>query len=137
MRRMELFSARNILWLAFVAWFCLLWDLSAGPPIVTHSVGRLPVDKILHFGYFFLGGIFLACAMLKTFSAAPRRALAAAFIALALIGIADEWHQMYNSRRQGGDVGDWMADATGGIAAVLVVGLIHGEFRRRTRPAAR
>jgi len=121
-------------WAGFALWITILWTLSAGPQLVEEKPGGLPVDKLLHFLYFFGGGVCLFFACLHTFAWRVRSLVFAVVAAMALIGAADEWHQTYTPGRSGGDPGDWAADFAGGLVAAVLAGAIYGRFRKSEEP---
>lgn len=104
---------------AWVGWLVVLWFLSSMPG----SPRRLPdiqfADKVAHFGYFFLGGLFLSRALRDRVPRWKHRAMCL-IAASAIIGAADEFHQSHVPNRCGNDPWDWLADVLGGTAAAFV-----------------
>jgi len=121
-------------WAGFGLWMTILWTLSAGPPVVGEGPKGLPVDKVLHFLYFFGGGVCLFLACLHTFAWRGWGLVFAVVAAMALIGAADECHQTFTPGRSGGDPGDWAADCAGGLVAAFLAGAIYGRFRKSEEP---
>jgi len=81
------------------------------------------LDKVLHFGYFGLGGLFLATSIrLQNFQS---KAFAFSLCLLISIGAIDEWHQSWIPGRSGNDLYDWIADAIGGFSGLLSYLIIH------------
>jgi VanZ family protein len=121
-----------VLWAAFGVWMTALWILSSRPAAIGDGPSWLPVplDKFLHFLYFFSGAVCLLTVLFHCLPWRPWKLALAAFLIMAAIGATDEWHQTFTPHRQGGDPFDWTADCLGAAAAVLTVVLIHGKFRR-------
>lgn len=115
---------------ALLCWFAVLWALSS-----LHGSGQaLPIDhldKLAHFTYFLGGGILFAGWHFRRQPARPAwgKILAAAIIAMALIGGIDEWHQCHTPGRSGGDVWDWLADLLGGTAGALILKSVHRRLQ--------
>ena len=121
---------RPAAWVALVVvWAAALYGLSSRPrlpagPEIPHF------DKVLHAGYFMLGSVFfyLACRdRRRPFSAS--RLVWLTLLFAAVIGALDEWHQSFVPGRSGNDVGDWMADVTGGVLGLVVGGRVWRWLR--------
>ncbi|WP_265594086.1 VanZ family protein [Haloferula sp. BvORR071] len=111
-------------WLAAVAvWFGVLWWLSSQSHPKPPGPEFENKDKVLHFGYFFLGGISAAAFFQRLRPAWPweRAALCSIFFCL-LIGALDEWHQTHVPERSGNDAADLTADFTGAFCGALAAG---------------
>ncbi len=124
-------TRRTFFWTAFALWASLLWFLSAQPGDGLPPLGFAHIDKVAHFTYYFCGAVILILAL---WNSTPWRGWKSALLALiiiGLVGIVDEWHQLYVPFRSGGDPYDWSADCLGGLAAVLVLGWGYGEAKRR------
>lgn len=93
-------------------------------------------DKVIHFGYFVGGGIFLGLAFSLTFPLSPKSIIAAGILVLAMVAALDEWHQLYVPGRSGGDLADWAADVAGAVAGMVVALKIYGRFQE-SREAGR
>ncbi len=107
-------------WLAaFLLWFVALCVMSS---FTLPAVDRLPpirhLDKLEHFGYFFIGGVLLCAFFHRRHPAFPQGwvRIAVATVVIALIGWLDEWHQTFTLGRSGNDPYDWLADLLGGAA---------------------
>jgi VanZ family protein len=122
-------------WVGFAVWLGVLWSLSSGPPVVTEQPSGLaiPIDKLLHFFYFFGGAVCLMLAMAHSFALKGWKLVVLVFVTVSMIGAVDEWHQTFTPDRQGGDPWDWSADCAGGIAGVLVIGCFYGLRERAAR----
>ena len=114
---------------AVVVWLVTLWIMSSLPAKDFPETGIPFADKIVHVGYFFLGG-FLASGTLSLLGWRGRHLFFATILLVAVIGAVDEWHQLYTPGRSGGDIGDWTADLTGGALGVLTLIVFHGWRRR-------
>ncbi len=100
----------------FVLWLVMLWFLSASSPPAEKTIQIPHLDKILHFGYFSLGGAFLsAYCGLKWGQLSAWRLLFIVVLACSLVGRLDEYHQGFVPGRTGNDTGDWLADSMGGL----------------------
>jgi VanZ family protein len=112
---------------AWLAWLGLLTWLSSqsqpGPAIAIRHI-----DKLEHFVYFAVGGLAMAGALALRGRRNPAEAAASyrwtregvlVLMAGCAVGWLDEWHQSFVPGRVGLDVGDWLADACGSLAAAL------------------
>lgn len=96
------------------------------------SLGTLPgrnTDKVGHFiGYALLGGLMLrALAGARWRGVSSRHALAA-WVLSAAYGASDEFHQRFVPGRDAG-LPDWIADALGAAAAVLIIRALASSRR--------
>ena len=117
-------------WLAaLLAWAALLWVLSS----ISGSSQPLPVDhldKLAHFGYFLGGGLLFAGWRFQVRPDAKwRTILILTVLAMATIGVLDEWHQCFTPGRSGLDPGDWLADLLGGTAGAFAAKFMHHRLR--------
>ena len=121
--------SRPILWLtANIIWLITIYLLSSTTKTMPEGGFDIPhIDKILHFGYFFGGGIILTNYLLLTKgTAAPIRFRV--FIPLlffAIVGALDEYHQTFTPGRSGNDPFDWLADFLGAAAGIFIAGRMH------------
>lgn len=100
----------------FAAWLVLLWFLSASSPPAEPDIQIPHFDKVLHFGYFSLGGALLAASCgLKWHQLSRRGLLLIVVVLCSVIGRLDEYHQGFVPGRTGNDPGDWLADSFGGL----------------------
>ena len=76
-------------------------------------------DKAVHFVMYGGLGLLLARAMHNPPRTTLFRVILSAFLIVAGIGAADEWHQQYIQGRSM-DPADWMADSTGGLIGALI-----------------
>ena len=112
---------------AWIVWFAALWILSSIPGNSLPNPFDVS-DKIQHAGYFFGGGCLVGGWMVAAGHWPRRRWWIVA--AAALVGALDETHQWFTPGRSGLDVGDWIADVVGGLAAL---GATHFWARRTGR----
>jgi VanZ family protein len=121
MLKLPRFLSTPMLWRVLtLIWFGVLWWLS--------SQSFLPkpgdfegADKWEHITFFAIGGTcFLLGLRLAGRARSFGTALGLTLAFCALIGVVDEWHQLYTPGRSGGDVWDWTADVTGGLVGTLV-----------------
>jgi VanZ family protein len=117
--------------LSYLAWFIVLFILSSFS-IKKHSID-LPTysDKVAHFGYFSCGSFVLGIWLWLRFPKIRTILVATTVIAAAAtVGIFDEWHQTFTPGRTGLDLGDWIADLSGGIAGFLAAHFIKKKVGR-------
>jgi VanZ family protein len=119
----------------FGVWLVTLWILSSLPGQDIHLPPFPEADKVVHFGYFFIGGFLLAWLLRRAFRWRAGKQLCGALCAIALIGALDEFHQLYTPGRSGGDPADWTADCAGGVLGALVIGWVYVRARDRRPPA--
>ena len=106
-------------WVMLFCWAALLFYLSSQP--ASGNPPRIPhFDKVLHFSYFFVGGLVLQRA-LGLFQPTLKSSVCIIIgaIVAALVGASDEYHQTFTPGRSGNDPWDWLADILGGTAAGL------------------
>lgn len=119
------------LWFAaLLIWTGTLWLLSSHPGR-PHELPVPHLDKVAHFSYFFSGGILFAGWKRSLHPEAPqwRGIITATIIAMALVGILDEWHQCFTPGRSGADPWDWLADLLGGAAGALAAKSAHHRLQ--------
>lgn len=91
-----------------------------GDKLPSNSIGIPHLDKIVHFGLFFILGIFL-CAELKFQTRLSYKKVGLIVIGLVtLYGAIIELLQHYLFVNRSGDYIDLLADISGGIIAVLM-----------------
>ena len=110
------------LWfLAVIVWFVALFLLSNQSHLQPPGPEFDNRDKVYHTGYFALGSLCLFVGMrLKAPSRGTVKTVLVVFLFAALVGAFDEFHQSFIPNRSGNDVGDWLADASGGILGSLL-----------------
>lgn len=111
----QLPSSHKIWITLWITWFVTLWFLSSGKPSIQNGPNIPNIDKVLHFGYYMIGGFFFA-NFLHLNSATPwnwRRIITTSLIIGALVGGLDEYRQSFTPGRSGNDLGDWIADISG------------------------
>ena len=84
-------------------------------------MGLFSIDKIMHFGVYFIFGLLIAVALLKrpmnkTFCF---RICVAAILGI-VYGASDEFHQSFIAGRDASVV-DWIADSLGVLAAQIFI----------------
>ncbi len=106
-----------IFWLiAWFAWYAVLWYLSSGNPDI-NSGPKIPhFDKVVHFGYFMIGGFCLANFLTLKNTLSWKHIFIIVVLAGSILGAIDEYHQSFTPGRNGNDVGDWSADTLGTLA---------------------
>ncbi|MES2995943.1 MAG: VanZ family protein [Verrucomicrobiota bacterium] len=100
-----------------LVWVVTLWFLSSRPSGGGPDLWWPHFDKVLHFGYFFIGGGLVGGCFTRVSSG--WRAIFIATLVLAAVGALDEWHQLHTAGRNGADVWDWLADLCGAFAGIL------------------
>lgn len=88
-----------------------------------------PIDKVLHFGYFFGGAGLISAALFlqKKWSFHWSTIHLLVVLALFAVGSLDEWHQSWYPFRSGNDAGDLTADILGALAGTLVFRKIQSK----------
>ena len=132
--RLPALCHRSPFWfLAFIAWFVVLWFLSSGP-LPAPPGPKIPhLDKVLHFGYFFGGAGLLSAALYlhRRNPPIPWDIIhLITIVAVTTTGVIDEWHQSWYEFRSGNDAGDLAADFFGAVAGTLV----FRRFRHLVEP---
>lgn len=121
-------------WLfATIVWAVVLYTLSSFNKTLPEGGPEIPFfDKILHFGYFFGGGIMLTTHFLlkKGTNASYFWRVRLPLIIFALIGALDEYHQTFTPGRSGNDPYDWLADVLGAAAGILFANRFHSFVTR-------
>lgn len=116
-------------WLPAVLWAALIFYLSSRSSVPLPGVEG--ADKVAHFGAYLVLGFFLAFGNAR----GPRLPSVAPLLLGWLYGAADEIHQYFVPGRSV-DIRDWVADALGVTAGLLLHSLLHHTFvhRYRRRP---
>jgi VanZ family protein len=104
--------SRFAAWLPAIGWAALLFLLSSRPSLPAPDVANL--DKAAHFAAYAVMGLLLAFAADRS-----RWPLWIAVALGAAYGASDEIHQMFVPGRSA-SVLDWLADAAGTLAAVVL-----------------
>jgi VanZ family protein len=129
---------RLLLFFCALAWVLVgCWAL--GIYVVSGMSGKeveevMPLDlwdKGLHFTAFAIGSFLLAAALRLAFGWPWKTIVPVAAAAISVFGFCDEWRQKYTKGRQGGDLGDWVADTIGGVAGAAVCALGARQFARK------
>lgn len=116
------------LWLAaFAIWFGTLWWLSSRVNHVPPALSFQFSDKVLHFGYFFGGGLLFSAFLFRLNPQTPNwdRILLLTYLIVGLTGSLDEWHQSFVPGRSGNDAADFTADLLGAFCGALVFRKSH------------
>lgn len=81
----------------------------------------------MHFGYFLIGGFLLTGGNISRNPdfTSWKSILATTIVAMATIGIIDEWHQCFTPGRSGADPWDWLADLLGGASGAYILKALH------------
>ena len=88
--------------IGFLLWAVVLFFLSSRTMPQLPDMRFPQADKVLHFGYFGVGGALLALALGAARPAWPVTWRVALVVALILsVGIVDEWHQTFTPGRSG------------------------------------
>jgi VanZ family protein len=118
-----LFIDRASFWAGlFFLWFATLWFLSGRPAAGPQIDLGIPIDKVLHFGYFFGGAGLLSASFFLRPKGSPAwdRLHLLVILILFFVGSLDEWHQSWYPYRSGNDAGDLTADLLGALAGTLI-----------------
>lgn len=111
-----------------MAWAVTLYTLSSFSKTLPEGAPSIPfIDKVLHFGYFFGGGIMLTNYLLlkKGRTASLFWRVILPLILFAIIGALDEYHQTFTPGRSGNDPFDWLADVLGAGTGILFANRFH------------
>jgi|TARA_B110000037_G_scaffold158186_1_gene178442 VanZ family protein len=123
------FSRSPRFWLvSLILWAVTLYTLSSFSKTMPEGGPEIPhIDKVLHFGYFFGGGIIFATWILiwKGTSSKFVFRIAIPLAILACIGALDEYHQTFTPGRSGNDPFDWLADVLGSAAGLFIANRFH------------
>lgn len=88
-------------------------------------------DKVIHFGYFMgISGLINLYWVSKN----PRSYLSFGWLSMiivAMLGAFDEWYQSFSPGRSGNDLGDWIADCSGGIVGYLIIRFAYHYAHQR------
>jgi VanZ family protein len=126
--------------IACILWGATLFFLSATNKPLPDTGFEIPhIDKVLHFGYFFGGGIIIAIHILLKRGAEAHGFLRFALpvVILAVVGALDEYHQTFTPGRSGNDPFDWLADVLGASAGVVLASRIYPLLMKFPSPGAR
>jgi len=116
-----------------IGWALLIFVLSSIPKLPTIPTGFRPIDKVAHFGEYFVFGLLLAGAFARSSGhRLMQRSLAVAGVLGIAYAILDEFHQKFVPGRFA-TVEDAVADALG-VAAALLVYLSWHRRKVRTQP---
>lgn len=119
-------------WTLFFLWVAGITILSSLPGQQFGPSPFLAADKLVHMLLFATGGILLAAAMRLIAIRGAWKTFAIAVVIMALIGLADEIHQLWTPGRSGADPGDWAADVAGAAIGVACMCFLYA--RRTPRP---
>ncbi len=116
----------------FALWAAVLWILSSLPGQNVPLPSFPHVDKVVHFGYFLVGGFLLTWWLRRVFGWKNWSVALVAWVVLSGVGALDEIHQLFTPGRSGSDVGDWLADTTGALAGAWIFLMIYVVITRPT-----
>jgi len=127
-------NARIRRWMPVWAWIVVI-EIATSWPNPSVPAG-LPEgsDKVVHLGMYGMLGLLAARALgLQRWSRDGWRLLVAA-ACISCFGALDEWHQQFIPGR-GMELGDWIADSTGGFLGLVAFTFMAGVLlaRRETR----
>jgi VanZ family protein len=118
----------------YVVWVCVLFVASSFHGIPGPNIPHL--DKVEHAGFFAAGHLVLGLAFSARISQPTTRRwlrIAVVLVIVAgLVGVLDEFHQSFTPGRNGNDIGDVVADITGGIIAACLLPKAWGFLQRFT-----
>ena len=107
----------------YIIWAVVLYGLSSLPALP--GIGISHIDKVEHAVYFAVGHFAFGMALVLKLE--PNRRIqwltiaAVVVVTAGIVGILDEWHQSFTRGRYGNDVGDILADTSGGIIASILL----------------
>jgi len=114
-------DSRKLWIILWVIWFTVLWFLSSRSPEPNQEPGIPHMDKVMHFGYFMLGGFFICNFLYLKMqpSWSWKKLIILTCLVGASVGGIDEHHQTYTPGRTGHSWGDWIADLSGSSAGAI------------------
>jgi len=125
---------RRLSLLLALAWMGWIFYLSNQPSLDLPALFPHQ-DKVMHFGFYGVLGVFLLGAMVMPPHGFGRPAALLAAAAASLYGISDEVHQMFVPGREA-DVLDWLADTAGALTATLLLAWLSRRLPgKKPRPA--
>ncbi|MCQ8104877.1 VanZ family protein [Methylomonas sp. SURF-2] len=107
-------------WLALPAYCGLIYWLSNQQSLPVPPLFEFQ-DKVMHFGAYFVMGIF-SWRCFRHLGLSGRRLALVGFLFCSAYGISDEWHQSFVPGRSSSGW-DWLADSLGAAVAVLALAL--------------
>jgi VanZ family protein len=109
--------ARPVLLTFTIAWYLSIWVASSLPSDSLPSYEIFSMDKLLHFGvYFVLGFLVMKSARQMSLKRSKVHYL---YVFLFVSSIADEWHQHFIPGRSV-SIWDFVANATGLLVSIMV-----------------
>lgn len=111
------FFLRNIIWAIVIFVLCSI----PGDNIPQASMVQIPhFDKIVHFGLFFIMGIFLISELRYQTNLSRLGIAVIVFVLIAIYGGVIEFLQEHYFINRSGDFWDLCADAAGGVTSVFL-----------------
>lgn len=136
---MKLLRSPNVWVFSLILWWVTLFTLSSFAKPMPEGSPEIPhIDKILHFGYFFGGGIIFATWILlwKGTTAKLATRIIIPLIILASVGALDEYRQTFTPGRSGNDPFDWLADVLGSLSGLFLANYLHPLFLKLSKVRA-
>ena len=107
-------------WLPVILWMGAIFSLSSIPGEFIPQVGIPNIDKLVHFGEYFILGILLVRAFLNSrFNMNLTAIIIVSIAAASLYAATDEWHQNFIPNRIP-DIFDFLSDFIGVNMGVLI-----------------
>lgn len=117
---MRAFAQPRLWFILAAVWFAVLFWLSSQAHLQPPGPEFEGRDKMLHLGYFALGGALFFVGMRLRKPAPGLLALSLITVAFcSAVGAFDEWHQTFTPNRSGNDPFDWLADTLGGVPGAI------------------
>ncbi len=107
---------RNIIWCIIILILCAI----PGDTVSSTSINIPYFDKIVHFGMFFMMGVFLCAELRYQTSLSYTKTTILTVILVAIYGGIIEVLQHYIFIKRSGDYYDLIADILGGLIAALI-----------------
>ncbi len=107
---------RNIIWCIIILVLCAI----PGDTIPSTSINVPYFDKIVHFGMFFMMGVFLCAELRYQTSLSYTKTTILTVILVAIYGGIIEVLQHYIFIKRSGDYYDLIADILGGLVATFI-----------------
>lgn len=138
MREKLLFLTQPWLYLfAWIFWFCALLFLSSRPLAGPEIPPIIPIDKVLHWGYYGIGGALSTFYVLARYKVTvlPSHFIEILFFVGFVVGAVDEWHQSWYEFRSGNNLGDFIADCVGTYCGIKISSFMWRLFPKKINPS--
>ena len=113
-------------WWAVAGWLVFQLTLTSLPgSMIPPLPGDFRLDWVAHFAMYFGLGVLVARAGIMG-GWGPGK-LALMWVAIAVLGVADEWHEALLIPNRAAELMDWVMDATGAWFGLALTYLVKGK----------